>query len=137
MTSFEFVGVNARRLLTISVDVKDGDLDPTGTVVSAIASHEVADAVVRVQISIASGDEAGLADAPMRSALEGAHFVASISREVRQENRTRLGGEYDSSTGPREALELYLKTAEVPEKRAAVLLEYAATLIDETEPERP
>jgi exonuclease SbcD len=137
MTSFEFVEVNARRLLTIAVDVKDGDINPTATVLAQIAKHEVADAVVRLRISIGAGDEAGLSDAPMRTALEGAHFVASISRDVRQEARTRLGGEYDSSTGPRQALELYLKAAEVPEERAAVLLEYADSIIEDTEPERP
>jgi hypothetical protein len=46
-----------------------------------------------------------------------------------------LGGEYDASTAPREALELYLKVAEVPEKRAAVLLEYAASIIEGDDPE--
>jgi exonuclease SbcD len=131
MTSFEFVQVNARQLLTISVDVRDGDLDPTGTVVSEIGKHEVTGAVIRLQISIGANDEAGLADAPMRAALEWAHFVAAISRDVRSETRTRLGSEYDSTTGPREALELYLKAAEVPKERAAVLLEYAEHLINE------
>lgn len=135
MTGFEFVGVNARRLLTISVDVKDGDPDPTGTVVAEIGKHGVDGAVVRVQVSIGAGDEAGLADAPLRAALEDAHFVASISRDIKREVRSRLGGEYDASTAPREALELYLKVAEVPEKRAAVLLEYAASIIEGDDPE--
>ncbi len=131
MTGFEFVPVDARRLLTISVDVKDGDGDPTGTVLTEIGRQKVADAVVRIRVSIRAEDEARLADAPLRAALEGAQFVASIARDVRQEDRARLGEQYDSSTGPREALEMYLKAAEVSEKRAAVLLQYAEHLIDE------
>lgn len=133
MESFEFVPVGARRLLTIPVEVKDGDPDPTGTVLGEIAKHSFDGAVVRLKISIAANDEAKLADASIRAALEPAHFVASISRETRHDDRSRLGADYDASVGPEQALAMYLKASAVPEERAAVLMEYAASLIDEGE----
>ena len=130
MTSFEFVPVSARRLLTISATVRRADPNPTASVLAEIARHELAEAVVRLRVSISAEDEAQLADAPLRAALSEAQFVASISREVRhEESRARLGDQYNASVGPRETLAMYLRAAGVPEERSAELMNYADRLM--------
>ena len=134
LTSFQFIPVSARRLLTIAANVRKGDPDPTASVLSVIDKHDLTDTVVRLRVTISAEDEAHLSDAPLRAALSDAHFVASIARDVRHEaSRARLGEEYNTGVDPRKALQLYLKAADVPEDRAVVLLEYASRLISEDE----
>ncbi len=135
MTSFEFVPVAARRLLTICATVRDGDPDPTQAALREIARHDLAGAVVRLRVSVGAEDEPRLEDARLREALGGAHYLVSISREIRHgASRTRLGEEYNASVGPQRVLEMYLEASGVPAERAAVLTEYAASLIAEDEP---
>lgn len=134
LTSFQFIQVNARRLLTIAANVRKADPDPTATVLREIRKQDLREAVVRLKVTISAEDEAHLSDAPLRAALSDAHFVASISRDTRHEaSRVRLGEEYNTGVDPRKALELYLRAADVPEDRAVVLLEYASRLISEDE----
>ena len=134
LTSFQFIQVNARRLLTIAANVRKADPDPTATVLREIRKHDLREAVVRLKVTISAEDEAHLSDAPLRAALSDAHFVASIARDTRHEaSRVRLGEEYNTGVDPRKALELYLRAAEVPEDRAMVLLEHASRLISEDE----
>ena len=135
LTSFRFTPVAARRLLTIRAEVRDGDADPTGTVLSEIGRHDLAGAIVRLRVSIGSEEEPLLEDARLRAALGGAHYLVSISREIRHgASRTRLGEEYNASVDPQRVLELYLRASGVPDDRASVLREYAASLIAEDEP---
>ena len=133
MTDFQFHHVDARRFLTVEVNVRRGDPDPTATVVQAIRSRHVEDAIVRVAIRLQAEQDAYLRQEEIRQALESAHFVASISREVAEQPRNRLGNRSSDGLEPREALRLYLESRQVPDDRAEVLMRHAAELMAEPE----
>jgi exonuclease SbcD len=131
VTGVDFHPVNARRFLTISVDIPRGDLDPTATVIQAITGTYFDDAIVRVLIRVSAELEGHLRDADIRRALEGAHHIASISREVVEKARTRLGQAHPQTLHPREALRLYMESRDLPADRAEVLLRHADRLIED------
>ena len=135
LQGFEFQEVGARAFKTVAVDVKPNDLDPTATVIRAIAEQDIQDSIVRVQISVPGELEGHLRDGEIRSALAGAHFVASVSREVLSEARSRLGGTYSKGLDPTKALEAYLESRSVPKDRAEALMRYAGTLMEELGPQ--
>jgi exonuclease SbcD len=130
-TGEDFHLVDARRFLTVSVDIPRGDLDPTATVVQAIEGTYFDDAIVRVIIKVSAEMEGHLRDADIRSALGEAHHVASISREVVEQARNRLGNARPQTLEPREALRLYMASRDVPADRAEVLLRHADDLMED------
>lgn len=130
MVDFRFLPVEARRFLTIEVKV-DADEDPTQEAIRAIGRRDVADAIVRVRITMPQEVEAQLRENDVRAALSEAHYVAPIVREVTRERRTRLGAATVEGLSPQEALRLYLDTAKVPSDRAEVLMGFAEGLIRE------
>jgi exonuclease SbcD len=128
-TEMEFVPVHARPFHTIRVDVKTED-QPTQAVLAALALRkpDLADAVVRVIVSL-TGAQANLLDErAVQKAAEGASHV-SIQQEVREETRTRLGSGSAESLSPLELLERYLRAKSVDEKRTAELLRAAEELM--------
>jgi len=130
MTGFEFRPVNARAMVTIEVEVKPDDADPTATVVGAIGRHNVQGAIVRVRVRLPGQMEGRLHDAEVRKALERAHYVAAISKEITDAPRVRLGGAYTQGLSPRDALQAYLGTRDITPERAALLTERAQELFD-------
>ena len=128
---FSFQQVNARVFLTIAVEIRAGDPEPTETVVNAIAKHHIEGAIVRLRITVPGELEGHLRDGEIRSALEGAHFVASVSKEVLDQRRTRLGPAYSKGLDPKEALKAYLESRGVPDDRAAVLTRHAERLMED------
>ena len=129
---FQFQEVDARNLLTISVKVSEGDPDPTGTVKDAISRHHVEGSVVRLHISIPSALVAHLREGDVREALESAHFVAGISKDVQEEHRTRLGQSYSEGLNPEDALKLYLQTREdISLDRAETLMRHGRQLMEQ------
>ena len=133
VTGFDFHEVDARRFLTVSVDIARDDPDPTATVIGAITSKYFDGAIVRVMVRIPADLAGHLRDADIRGALEGAHFIAAISRELVTESRTRLGDADTQTLEPREALERYLDSRGVPTDRARLLLRHAAQLMEDEE----
>ncbi len=130
LKSLRFQPVDARRFTTVSVTVPEDDLDPTATVVRAIRKHDVRDAIVRVLIDV-SGELAGhIRDNEVRAALEGAHYVATISKNVTADATTRLPAG-TAVLKPRDALELYLKGRGVSEERTGRLLRHADKIMEE------
>ncbi len=130
MADFRFLPVGARRFLTIEVKV-DADEDPTQEAIRAIGRRRVADAIVRVRITMPQEVEAQLRENDVRAALSEAHYVAPIVREVTRERRTRLGAATVEGLSPQEALRLYLDTAKVPAERVETLMGFAESLIRE------
>ena len=130
LVDFRLQPVGARRFLTIEVEV-DADEDPTQEAIKAIARRRVAEAIVRMRITMPQEVEAQLRESEVREALSEAHFVAPIVRDVTRERRTRLGATTVEGLSPQEALRLYLETAKVPAERAQTLMGYAERLISE------
>ena len=132
---FELHEVDARRFVTVDVDIRLGDPDPTGAVLQAISQHDIDSAIVRVRIKSPAEQDRHLRDGEIRDALEGAHFVASVSREVLDRHRSRLGPAYSDGLSPTEALEAYFEARGVPKDRSEVLMRHAEGLMAELDPE--
>jgi len=137
MTNFEFHKLDARTFVTVDVSVESQDVDPTATVVRAINRKNVADAVVRVRISLAAESDAHLRETEIREALEPAHFIASISREIVGTRRTRISPTEGEDLQPMQALGLYLDSRNIEGERRDKILRKAEELIeqDSAEPE--
>ena len=131
LRDFEFRTLDARRFLTIKAQVKAGDLDPTATVLQALAKHDVRDTIVRLQIALPGELESQLRDGEIRAALDEAHYVAAISREIVNQPRTRLGAIPLGSLDPKAMLKVYMETKGIPEDRAAILARRAEELMEE------
>ena len=129
--SFEFHPVNARRFLTIDVTTEEDDLDPTATVLRAIAGQEtgVRDAVVRLNISLPSSIEGQLRNHEIRDALKEAHY-STVAREVQREIRLRLGDQNVEEITPLAALKAWMESQQVSPERQKVLMEYGEKLIE-------
>ncbi|MCH7481870.1 MAG: exonuclease subunit SbcD [Chloroflexi bacterium] len=137
MSSFSFVPVAARAMLTIDVAVRSGE-DPTDAVLAAIGKHAgsgsgqaIEGAIVRVRVSMDAEQEPAFRETAVRQALAAAHYVTGIERSVRREARTRLGTDEAERLGPIEALRRYLGSKNTPAERERVLIERAEALIRE------
>lgn len=131
LRNFEFVKSDARRFVTIDVALKADDDDPTASVLKQIAAQPIDDAIVRVRLAMPAELEAHLKENEIRAALSHAHHIASISKQVQDRPRTRLGDADTRGISPKEALHLYFETRRVPKDRAELLLRHAEALIDE------
>jgi exonuclease SbcD len=127
-----FHPVGARRFLTLRVSTNGAN--PTDTVLDKLRAHEadIAGSIVRVIIKTTPEQEAALRDDEIRKALEGAAYIAGISRDVDRPNRVRFGDHAVEQMTPRQALELYMQVKNVPATRAATLLSAAEQLMNET-----
>ena len=128
--SFEFHPVNARRFLTIEVNLKAEETNPTSSVLAAIAGQEekARDAIVRLNINMPSSLEGQLRNNEIREALKEAHNF-TIAREVQRETRLRMGNRTAEEITPLDALKAWLESQNIPEERQKTLLEYGEKLI--------
>ena len=132
LSGFSFQRLDARPFVTVDSTLASGDPDPTQTVLRAIARKEVADAVVRVRISLPPELEPQLREADIREALQPAHYVASISRESPEDTRrTRLAAELAEGLQPMQALRLYLESRSVDPKRQELIIRRAEEIVGE------
>jgi len=130
LTNFEFRKVDARRFLTIDVEIKAGDPDPTDTVINEIKTKDIDDAVVRIRISIPSELETHLRESEIRLSLETAHYIAAINKESEDNRRTRI--DYDVAEGlqPNQALRLYVQGKNYTDTRQQKLISYGDEIIN-------
>jgi exonuclease SbcD len=129
--NFEFHPVETRRFLTINVDLKGDDLDPTSSVLRAIneKTSETDNAVVRLNVTMPAELERQLRDGDLRESLKDTHYY-TISRDVQRETRLRLGDRTAEEIVPLDALKAYLETQNVPEECQKILMEYGKKLIE-------
>lgn len=131
--TYEFVKVNARRFLTVRVNALDGD--PTEATLRELARHDLADAVVRVEVTTTYELEGKVDYSQIRRALGDAYYVAGISKRVElRHDGVRVPGLDQMS--PLEALERYLEARQTPRDRMAALLERGKRLVFEVEAAR-
>ena len=131
--TYEFVKVNARRFLTVRVNGLDGD--PTEAALEELARHDLADAVVRVEVTTTYDLEGKVDYSQIRRALGDAYYVAGISKRVElRRDGVRVPGL--DQVAPYEALERYLESRQTPRDRMAALLERGKRLIVEVEAAR-
>jgi exonuclease SbcD len=132
--AYEFHPVNASRFLTISLDIKADEPDPTTTILGAIKTQQekVSNAIVRLNISLPSSLEGQLRNNDIKDALKDTQAF-TISRDIQRETRTRLGSRPAEEITPLDALKAYLETQQIPQERQKTLLEYGEKLINEKE----
>ena len=130
LTNFQFRKVDARKFLTIDVEIKAGDPDPTNTVINEIKTKDIDDAVVRIRISIPSELETHLRESEIRMSLETAHYIAAINKESEDNRRTRI--DYDVAEGlqPNQALRLYVQGKDYTDTRQQKLISYGDEIIN-------
>ena len=129
-SSWEFLPLEARRFVTIRLDVTISD-DPMTQILDELSAHSVAGAVVRVIIKATEAQEVLLDDKVMRQALHNASYIASIVRDIDRLQQHRLAGIATEELTPREALELYLDSKNTPAERKAELLRHAEVIFRE------
>ena len=128
--NWEFIPVDARRFVTLRLDVTQAD-DPMTDILDELEQHRVQEAVVRVIIKATEAQEMLLDDKPIRQALREASYIASIVRDIDRVQYRRLGSVAAEELTPQEALELYLDSKDTPEERRAELLRYAVGIFRE------
>jgi len=129
MVDFQFHKVDARSFVTIDARIDATELDPTDAVIRAISRNDITGAVVRVRITLPAELEPHLREQDIRQALDGAHFIAAVSREVEGTRRTRLGSDVAEGLQPMQAVRLYLESREVDPRRQEKVLRYAEELV--------
>ena len=131
VASFKFISTNCRKFLSINVDLKPDDKNPTETILSEIGKHDVAEKVVRLTINIPAGCEGEIEMDKIKKALSKAHYIAGISRNIERSERLKIEGadEVERLT-PIEALNKYFEAKKfTPEKRKQ-LEQFAAQLLE-------
>ncbi len=129
--TFKFVPSNARRFLTINVNLKGEDPNPTQAILDEIKKHEVKDTIVRVNINIPAECQEEIQMDKVKKALSDANYVAGISRNIERKERIRLEGLHDvESLTPVEALRKYFATKKYSAEKQKQLSEFAAALLE-------
>jgi exonuclease SbcD len=128
--SFDFHPVNARRFLTIDVALEKDEVNPTSTVLAAVAGQKekIGNAIVRLNVSLPSALEGQLNYNEIREVLKEAEYAA-ITRDIQRDTRLRLGDRPAEELTPLDALKAWLESQQVSPERRKVLLDYGEKLI--------
>jgi len=130
-TTFQFVSTNSRKFLSIEVDLKADDREPTQTILDEIKKHNLEDKIVRLTINIPADLEAEIEMDKIKKALSSAHLIAGISRNVERRERVKLEGVSDvERLTPIEALNKYFDAKKYSPERRKQLEKFAAQLLE-------
>ncbi len=129
--SFRFIPTNARRFLTITIDLKKDDQNPTQTIMDAVYKNEIAETIVKVIINIPADLEKEIQMDKVKKTLQTANFIAAISRNVERVERVQFDGtsEVESLT-PVEALKKFFEFKKYTPQKQKELKEYASELLE-------
>ena len=129
LTNFQFEEVAARAFTTIDVTLPEITPDPTREVLRAIRRSPIADAIVRLRISLTADQSVQLRMGEIREALEPAHHLASIQTRVSDERRARLPTDAARTLDTITALNRYLESRNTESPRREKLIAYAKSLL--------
>jgi exonuclease SbcD len=129
---YEFHKIDAREFLTLEISVDEGNPDPTKSILERIAERkgDIADAIVRLKISLPANLATMLREGEIFKALKEAYNV-SIGKEIRQVARTRASGWITKNLTPLDALKNYLEIKNYSLEHREKLMEYGEKLIRE------
>ncbi|MDP3991254.1 MAG: hypothetical protein Q8P63_03105, partial [Candidatus Nealsonbacteria bacterium] len=131
-TSYQFISTNARKFLTITVNLKSEDLDPTQTILDEIKKHDLEDKIIRLIINIPAGLDKDIEMDKIKKALSLAHLVAGISRNVERVEREKIDFGKDVETlTPIAALKKYFEAKKYTPIKQKALEKYAAQLLEQ------
>jgi DNA repair protein SbcD/Mre11 len=129
--SYEFHRIEARRFISLQVELGENELDPTGLIMMKVLerSEDIKSSVVRLKLSM-PGPMSGLVrDNEIFKALKEAYNV-SISKEIHRESQSRGSGWLKEGLTPLDALKNYIDGRDIPPERRKILLEYAEKMIE-------
>ena len=130
-TSYEFIPVNARRMVTIKITLDEIDPEPTNTIITEIKKHNITDAIAQVMIEVPALLYDQIDDTLVKESLSSAHLIATIRKNVVEEKRQRLSHNPSGDISPVEALKSYLNARDISKPRANMILEKGTNLIEE------
>ena len=130
-TSYEFIPVNARRMVTIKIALDEIDQEPTSTIITEIKKHNITDAIVQVMIEVPALLYDQIDDTLVKESLSSAHLIATIRKNVVEEKRQRLSHNPSGDISPVEALKSYLNARDIPKPKSNMILEKGTNLIEE------
>jgi len=130
-TDFHFIPTNARKFLTITVDLKTNDPNPTQTVLDDVKKHDIKDKIVRLIINIPAACDKEIEMDKIKRVLTSAHFIAGILRNVERVEREKIdmGKEVEALT-PIQALQKYFQSKKYSLEKQKELTSYAAQLLE-------
>lgn len=127
---WEFIKTNPRNFVSVFINLKPEDPNPTQTVLDEIKKHKVEDSVVKISIDIPASLEKPVEMDKVKKALNDAHFIAGISRNVEKINRQKLDGTQEvESLTPFQALQKYWEVKKVDPQKVKLLEKYASELL--------
>lgn len=130
-TSYKFISTHCRDFLSIIVDLKPADSDPTQTILNEISKHIVNEKVVRLTINIPADCDGDIKMDQIKKALSKANFIAGISRNVERVERQKIEGlENVETLSPIEALQKYFESKKYSPEKQKHLEEFAAQLLE-------
>ncbi|MCY4466811.1 MAG: exonuclease SbcCD subunit D [Chloroflexi bacterium] len=126
---WQFVQLNARKLLTIEVDCRDS-LDPTQSVLAALEAQELRDAVLRLHIALTPESETLLNEGQIHRALRrsGLFHMAGLRKDIERSTRARLGKSAEELS-PLQLLARYFESRDVDASRRDELLTLAEDIM--------
>ena len=131
ISSFQFIPTNARQFLTITVDLKSQDPDPTQTILDEIKKHDLEDKIVKLEINIPAELDRDIKMDRIKKALYLAHLVAGISRNVERQEREKIDlGKAVETLTPIAALKKYFEAKKYSPAKQKELETYAAQLLE-------
>ena len=130
-TSYEFIPVNARRMVTIKITLDEIDPEPTNTIITEIKKHNITDTIAQVMIEVPAPLYDQIDDTLVKESLSSAHLIATIRKNVVEEKRQRLSHNPSGDISPVEALKSYLNARDIPKPKANMILEKGTNLIEE------
>lgn len=130
-SQFTFIPTNARGFLTINVDLKTTDLDPTQVVLDEIKKCSLDDKIIRLVINIPAELDKDIEMDKIKKALSSAHILAGISKNVERVEREKinLGQDVETLT-PISALKKYFEAKKYSPSKQQELENYAAALLE-------
>jgi exonuclease SbcD len=130
---YEFHSIDARRFVTIPINIDNDELDPMTTILETITSNSnsIRDSIARIQLTIPKRLEPLLHDADIYKVLKEAYYV-TVGKEIVRDYNSRSGDWQSEGLTPVQALKKYLDTKNIPESRRKTLLEFGERLIEES-----
>lgn len=131
-TAHRPISTPARKFLTIKVEIKESDQDPTETVLTEISKHDFRDSVVKVVVDFLPNCDQDIKVQDVKKALRNAFIVAAVNKNIPKIARRGLGeGVTAEQLSPLELLEKYFHSKGFSESKFKTLKEYAKGLMND------
>lgn len=128
-TTYTFMPVPARPFVTLRLDAQEGD--PLVLLDAELERQDIADAIVRVIITVTAEQSDLIQEREIRERLRAAYLVAGVVKEEIKATPRSRDSELTESLGPMQALERYIASNPDYADRQQALLERAQRLLQE------